>query len=131
MEPRFVSKGREEVAIGMLLGDLTDGRVGQMIIMVVGDDDCINDRDILDLAWGVGIALRAEGIWPTATVKYRIEQHSEPAWELNVVACMSKPGCPKLGCVSTRKEFGLAGSWRCHVGRIRFAFQSSRARALN
>jgi hypothetical protein len=99
--------------------------------MVVRDDDSINDRNIFDLAWRVGIALRAEGIWPTPSVKYRVEQHSEPAWELNIVAGMSKPGCPKLRCIATRKELRLAGGRRCHIRRIRFAFQSSRAKALD
>lgn len=37
--------------------DLRDGWVGQMVVVVVGDDHRVDDRDILDLTWGLSVAL--------------------------------------------------------------------------
>lgn len=58
IEPRLVPQGSEEMTIRISLGNFDNARIGEMVIVVVGDDDCIDDWDIFDLAWCVCEALR-------------------------------------------------------------------------
>lgn len=41
----------------MPLRDLYDARIGEVVIVVMGDDNCIDDRDVLDPARCIGKAL--------------------------------------------------------------------------
>ncbi len=54
------------------------------------DDNSIDSRDILDLAWTLCVALGAKpGEWATALAKDRIEEYAEPLGKFNEVACMA------------------------------------------
>lgn len=80
------------MAIRMTLGDLFNCRVRQMVVMVMGDDNCIDERDIFDLARHLRVSFRSEPGERRATVlKDRVKQHPQTIGKLNIVAGVSQP----------------------------------------
>lgn len=74
----------------MLCLNLHYGRMIHMIIVIMGDDNSIDNRDILDSAWNLRVALGAKpGEWTAALAKDRIEEHAEPPWKFDEIACMA------------------------------------------
>lgn len=74
----------------MLCRYLHDGRMIHMIVVVMRDNNSIDRRDILDLAWNFCVALGAKpGERAAALAKDRIEKYAEPLREFNKVACMT------------------------------------------
>ena len=59
-EPLFIAEGDEEMHVGVLGFDLHDGRVVHVVVVIVGNDDRIDDGDIVDLARDLGVALRTK-----------------------------------------------------------------------
>ena len=48
------------MAVGVEAGDLVDGWVGEVVVVVVRDDDGVDGGDVPDLAGWLGVALWAE-----------------------------------------------------------------------
>lgn len=70
--------------------------MGEVIIVVVRDDNSINVRNVWDLAWRFGVAFGAEPRKGGAAVgEDWVEKDSEAVRELDVVAGMAEPGCSK------------------------------------
>lgn len=85
------------MSIGVKVGDLGDGRMRQVVVVVVADDDCIDDGDIADIAGCLGVSLGSPpGQRRTTVLEDGVEKHSEAGWKLNVVASVAKPSCPEL-----------------------------------
>ena len=65
--------------------------------MVMGDDDGVYDWDIFDLTRWLSVPFRAQpGKWGAAVGKDRIEEHTETAGKLDIIACVAQPGCPQF-----------------------------------
>jgi hypothetical protein len=61
-----------------------------MVIVVMGNKDRINHRDILDLARSVRVALRSEHVvWSASLFEDRVKDGTETAGEFNVVTSVS------------------------------------------
>lgn len=76
-EPLFVAERDEEVDVGVFRFDLHDGWMVHVVVVVVRDDDGVDGRDVLDLAWDLCVALGAhpaEGT--TSLTEHGIKQDS-------------------------------------------------------
>src|SRR5947207_2914344 len=58
-EPFLVSERNKEMALGVSLCDFRDGRVGEMVVVVVADDDRVDKGYVFNLAWHLGVSF-----WP-------------------------------------------------------------------
>lgn len=84
-----------------------------MVVVIVGYDDCINDRDIGGFAWGIGEALRScQVVWTTSLFENRIKEYSEATRKFDVVAGVAKPCCAQFGSNSTWEEIRASNSDR-------------------
>lgn len=100
-KPFLVTQWNEELHVRVLCLDFHYGRMIHVIVVVMRDDNSIDSRDVLDLAWNVCVALGAKpGEWTTALAKDRIEEYTESRREFNEIACMAQPRCSKFLRVS-------------------------------
>lgn len=61
-----------------------------MVVMVVGDNNCVDKRDVFDLARHLRVPLRSKPGERRATIlKDRIKQHSQTVRKLDIVAGMA------------------------------------------
>jgi hypothetical protein len=78
------------MAVRVSLMDILDGWKGEMIIVIVRDDDRIDGRYIRDLARRLCITLGPQPRQRGASIlEDRVEQHSKTARELNIVASVA------------------------------------------
>lgn len=65
----------------------------EMVVVGVGYDDYIDQRNVFDLARRRGVPLRSEpGEGRAAILEHRVEQDTQTRRELDEVACMTEPG---------------------------------------
>ena len=82
------------------LNPLKSGMV-HVIVVIVGYDYRINDRNILDLTGYVCVSLGTKPAEGTAALaKNRIEENSESRRKLYIVTRMSKPSCTEYWGIS-------------------------------
>lgn len=94
------------MAIWMQFGDLFHCRVRQMVIMVVGNNNCVDERDVFDLARRLRVSFRSKpGERRAAVLKDRIEQHSQTVGKLDIVAGMAQPCRPQLRRLPVGQKF--------------------------
>lgn len=127
-KPLFVAEWDEEVNVLVLFGNLEDCRVAHVVVVVVADDHSVNEWDILHLAGHVCVSLGThEAERATSGRKYRVEQDSEAAGELDMVASMAQPGRAQILGLSRWQEVGLHhrnGGW-CGIRTLRLSTKSS------
>ena len=71
----------------MSLRDLDDSWVGEMVVVVVANDYCVDDGDIFDLARHLCVALWAEPAQRRAAVlEDWVEEDAEAGGKLDIVA---------------------------------------------
>lgn len=112
----------------MSLRDLLDTRIGEMVVVVMGDDDCIDDRNVFDLAGCIGKALRTQQVVrPTSLLENWIKKDPKTIWEFDIIAGVSKPCSAQSRGISTRKELWLSNrnGGRSCIGDVRFAIDSA------
>lgn len=74
----------------MKMSDLFDGRVREVIVVVMRDDDRVDGRDVFDLAWWLCISFRThEGEWRASISEDRVEEDAKPTGKFNVVTCVA------------------------------------------
>ena len=67
-----------------------------MIIMIMGNDNSINMRDVINLTWNLSESLGAQPAeWRAAWSEDRIEKDAEAAGKLDKEARMAEPGNAK------------------------------------
>ena len=67
------------MAIRVTPGYFDHSRIGQVVIVIMGDDYRINNGDVTDLAWHFRITLRAHpGKRRAAVLEYWVEENSKP-----------------------------------------------------
>jgi hypothetical protein len=77
------------MAIRVTLGYFHHSRIRQVIIVIVGDDYCINNGDVTDLAWHLRITPRSHpGERRAAVLEYWVEENSKPAGKFGKITCM-------------------------------------------
>ena len=57
-EPFLVSERNEEVTVGVSVCDFSDGRVGEVVVVVVTYDDGVDDGYVFDFAGHLGVSFR-------------------------------------------------------------------------
>jgi hypothetical protein len=68
-----------------------------MVIVVVGNENGVDQRDVLDLARRVRKTLRSEHVvWPAALFENWVKENTETTGEFHIVAGMSKPCCAEV-----------------------------------
>ncbi len=78
------------MAIRVSGGDLRDGGMGEVVVVVVGDDDCVYIWDVFDLTRGLCVPFWAQpGERGAAIFKDGIEEDTQAAGELDIVACVA------------------------------------------
>lgn len=61
-----------------------------MVVVVMGDDDGVYVRDVFDLTWLLGVPFRPQpGKWGAAVGEDWVEEDTEAAGKLDIVACMA------------------------------------------
>lgn len=109
LKPAPVPQRREEVGVGEARLDALDGWVGEVVIVVVGDDDGVNDGEVLELAGRRVVAFKAvDGDGRAAVLEDGVEEDAQAAGELDVVAGVAEPGGAQLGGLSGGEEGGGA-----------------------
>lgn len=124
LKPHSVAQGREVVRFGELLLQTLDGRVAQMVVVVVAYHHDIDRRQVFEFAWRGRVALQALDVDRRAAVfKHRVEEHAQPAGELDVVASVAEPCGAELGSFACGEERGGADGdgGRCGVGFVGLA----------
>ena len=58
-EPFLVAQWDEEVDARMFTLDLSDGGMGEVVIVVVADYDRVHGGNVIDVAWDRGVSFRA------------------------------------------------------------------------
>lgn len=107
-KPLLNSKRDEEVDVLVLLGNLEDRGVAHVIVVVVADHYSIDIRDFLHLARDICVSLGSHEAERTAPGReHRVEQDSEAARELDVVAGMAHPSRAQLLGLARRQEIRL------------------------
>lgn len=102
-----------------------------MVIVIMGNENSVNHRDVRDLARSVRVALRSEHVVrPASLFEDWIKDGTETSGEFDIVTSVSKPCCAQVGGITTREEFRLLNRdrWASGVGNICFASHSAPAK---
>lgn len=79
-----------------------------VVVMIVGNDNCIDGCDVFNLAWNICIALGAKPAKrATALTENGVEEYTESLREFDEIACMAQPSCTKRSRISRREELGF------------------------
>lgn len=78
------------MAVGVELGNLGDGGMGEVVVVVVRDDDSVYDGDVFDLTGWLRVSLWTQpGEGGAAVGEDGIEEDAEPAGKFDVEAGMA------------------------------------------
>ena len=70
----------------------------EMVVVRMGDDDRVDERDVVDLAWGRSVTLRTEpGEGRAAVFEDWVEEDAQTRGDLDIVAGVAEPGGTEVG----------------------------------
>ena len=106
-EPAGQSQADKELRFWVVLVQLAHGRLRQVVIVRVRNDDGVQLGDVGQRARRLGVPFGTdEAAWGTAVFKDRVEKHAQPVGVLDVVAGMAEPsGTQSIGVAALRLLF--------------------------